>query len=100
MTVNAGKVGIGTTAPTWMLSVGASNQWGVDLNGLAHNAGTAPTASAGSVAAYSTNVGGEVAGLSAATTVTITFANGGWTNAAFCTATPSVTVATGVFNSS
>jgi hypothetical protein len=62
--------------------------------------GTAPTSSLGTVAAYSTNMGGEVTGLSAATTVTITFANGGWTNAAFCTATPSVTVATGVFNSS
>jgi hypothetical protein len=49
---------------------------------------TAPTASAGSVAAYSSNMGGEITGLSAATSVNITFANSGWTNAAFCVVTP------------
>ena len=53
----------------------------------------------GSVATYSTNAGGEITGLSAATSVTITFANSGWTNAAFCTATPSTTLATVVYNS-
>jgi hypothetical protein len=70
------------------------------LNGTVHITSTAPTSSLGTVATYSTNTGGEVISLAAATSVTITFANGGWTNAAFCTATPSVTVATGVFNSS
>ena len=69
------------------------------LNGTQHITGTAPTVSAGSIAAYSTNNGGEITGLSAATSVTITFANSGWTNAAFCTATPSTTLATVVYNS-
>jgi hypothetical protein len=60
--------------------------------------GGAPTASAGSVAPYSTNAGGEIAGLSGATSVTITFANHGWANAAFCTASPSVALTTQPYN--
>ena len=67
---------------------------GTWLNGTQHITATAPTASAGSVATYSSNAGGAITGLSAATTVTITFANSGWTNAAFCVATPSVSLAT------
>ena len=59
-------------------------------DGTQHITATAPTASAGTIAAYSTNAGGEITGLSAATTVTITFANSGWTNAAFCVANSSV----------
>ena len=95
----AGNVGIRTSSPTWNLSVGASNQWGVDSNGTTHQASTAPTSSAGSVATYSTNAGGEITGLSAATSVTITFANSGWTSAAFCVANASTTLATNVYNS-
>ena len=78
-------------------SVGSVNS--LTVNGLIHNIGTAPTASAGSVATYSTNAGGELTGLSGATTVTITFANSGWTNAAFCTAVDSQ-AATPVANTS
>jgi hypothetical protein len=72
---------------------------GTWLNGSLHKAGTAPTVSAGSIAAYSTNNGGEITGLLEATSVTITFANSGWTNAAFCTANSSTTLATNVYNS-
>jgi hypothetical protein len=72
---------------------------GTWLNGTQHITATAPTASAGTIAAYSTNAGGEITGLSAATSVTITFANSGWTNAAFCTANASTTLATNVYNS-
>ncbi len=75
------------------------NGSGVTFNVLPHYASTAPTASAGSVATYSTNVGGEITSLSGATTVTITFANSGWTNAAFCTAVDSQ-AATPVANTS
>ena len=64
---------------------------GTWLNGTQHLAATAPTASTGTVATYSTNAAGEITGLSAATAVTITFANSGWTNAAFCVANSSVT---------
>ncbi len=71
----------------------------IDLNGLVHYLGAAPTASAGTVATYSTNTGGEITGLSAATSVTITFANSGWYNAAFCGAWASTTLATNVYNS-
>ena len=88
-------VGNGTNTTT----LGNTSIIGTWLNGTIHSAATAPTASAGSVATYSTNAGGEITGLSAATSVTITFANSGWTNAAFCTATPSTTLATVVYNS-
>ncbi len=81
---NVGFGGNGSAA--WMLA-GPSNNWGVDTNGMTHNAGTAPTASAGTVTG--TNAGGFVSGLSAATSVTLTFANGGWSNWASCVATPS-----------
>ena len=37
-----GNVGIGTASPTWKLSVNA-NTWGVDSNGITHQASTAPT---------------------------------------------------------
>jgi hypothetical protein len=52
-----------------------------------------PTASAGTVGAYSTNNGMVISGLSAATSLTITF-NPQWSNYAFCTATPSVALTT------
>jgi hypothetical protein len=51
------------------------------------------------VAAYSTNAGGEITSLSGDTSVTITFANSGWTNAAFCVATSSQ-AADVIYNSS
>lgn len=67
------------------------------FNGTIHSAATAPAASVGTLTG--TNSGGFIAGLSVATSVTITFANSGWTTWAACTATPSVTGIT-VFNSS
>jgi hypothetical protein len=78
---NTTTLGNTTTVGTW-------------LNGTQHITATAPITSAGTIAAYSTNAGGAITSLSAATTVTITFANSGWTNAAFCVATPSVSLAT------
>ncbi len=83
-----GNTAIGHGSNTTTL--GNSATVGTWLNGTQHITATAPTASAGTVAAYSTNAGGEITGLSAATTVTITFANSGWTNAAFCVANSSV----------
>jgi len=94
--IGSGAVGNGSNTVT----LGNSSVVGTYLQGTQHITATAPTASAGTVATYSTNAGGEITSLSAATTVTITFANSGWTNAAFCTATPSTTLATVVYNSS
>jgi hypothetical protein len=73
------------------VTLGNTATIGTWLNGTQHLAATAPTASTGTVATYSTNAAGEITGLSAATAVTITFANSGWTNAAFCVANSSVT---------
>jgi hypothetical protein len=99
MTINKqGYVGILSPSTTWLFSM-AGSKWGVDSNGITHEASTAPTSSAGSVATYSTNAGGEITGLSSATNVTITFANSGWTSAAFCVANASTTLATNVYNS-
>jgi hypothetical protein len=67
----------------------------IDSYGVRHNlAGSGnlkPTASAGTI--VGTNEVGYVSGLSAATTLTITFANGGWAAWASC---PSLTTSTGV----
>jgi hypothetical protein len=93
--IGNGAVGNGSNTTT----LGNTATVGTWLNGSLHKAGTAPTVSAGSIAAYSTNNGGEITSLSAATSVTITFANSGWTNAAFCTANSSTTMATNVYNS-
>jgi hypothetical protein len=92
-----GNAAVGNGSNTTTL--GNSSTIGTWKFGTQHVIATAPTASAGSVSVYSTNAGGEITGLSAATSVTITFANSGWTNAAFCTATPSTTLATVVYNS-
>lgn len=54
--------------------------------------GTIPTSSAGTVIGHSTNSGGAISGLSAATSVTVTFAGSVWTNAVFCMANPSVSL--------
>ena len=70
---------------------GATPTWQMDKYGMEHYLGSAPTVGAGSLATNSTNNGGEVTGLSAASSVTITFANGGWTTSAFCTATTNST---------
>jgi hypothetical protein len=51
-------------------------------------AGTAPTASAGTLSG--SNNGGYISGLSAATTVTITYANSGWVTWSSCTAVTNV----------
>ena len=59
------------------------------FNGPVHFSSSTPSASAGTIAG--TNFYGQVSGLSSATTTTITFANGGFTSAAYCTANTSVT---------
>ena len=65
---------------------GVLSQGSLTVTGNFNVISTAPTSSVGAVSTYSTNSDGEVTGLSAATTATITFANSGWTHAAFCTA--------------
>lgn len=52
-------------------------------------AGTAPTANAGTLTG--SNNGGYISGLSAATTVTITYANSGWTTWSSCVAVTNTT---------
>lgn len=65
----------------------------VVVNGTVRLAiGTSPTANSGTLTG--TNNGGQITGLSAATSVTITFANGGFTNWVSCSATPTVSLAT------
>jgi hypothetical protein len=81
---NVGLGGNGSAA--WMLS-GSANNWGVDTNGTTHRAGSSPAANAGTVTG--TNEGGFVSGLTAATAVTLTFANGGWSSWASCEASAS-----------
>jgi hypothetical protein len=93
--IGNGAVGNGSNTTT----LGNTATVGTWLNGTQHITATAPITSAGTIAAYSTNAGGEITGLLAATSVTITFANSGWTNAAFCTANSSTTLATNVYNS-
>lgn len=61
---------------------GTSNQLAIDSNGESHDGTAAPTASAGTLTG--TNAGGFVTGLSAATSLTITFANSGWSTWASC----------------
>jgi hypothetical protein len=84
--IGNGAVGNGSNTTT----LGNTATVGTWLNGTQHITATAPITSAGTIAAYSTNAGGEITGLSGATSVTITFANSGWTNAAFCVANSSV----------
>jgi hypothetical protein len=64
------------------------------VKGTVRSVGTAPTASVGTVATNSTNNIGELTGLSAATAITITFANSGFINSAFCVVTPGESLAT------
>lgn len=69
----------------------------IDSNGVRHKGGTAPTASAGTITGA--NEGGYITGLSAATSVTITFANSGWTTWASCQWTPYATGGAGYISS-
>jgi hypothetical protein len=86
MVINAAN----SNAPSFScgLLIGSGNQTTFDANGLKHEAGSAPTASAGTITG--TNSGGYVSNLSGATSLTITFANSGWTSWASCTANTSV----------
>jgi hypothetical protein len=83
--------------------VGGVSKWNVDHFGTVHQGSSAPTCTSSAadcaVATYSTNTGGEITGLTGDTSVTITFANSGWVNAAFCVATDSQ-ASTPVYNSS
>jgi len=54
---------------------------------LVRTTGSAPSVTSGTLTG--TNAGGYVSGLNVAGTITITFANGGWTNWASCTANTS-----------
>jgi len=65
-----------------------------------HSAGATPKTSIGVLAAHSTNTGGAITGLSAETSVTLTFANDGWKNAAFCVASASVALQSAPYVSS
>ena len=87
----------GNGSAMWMLS-GLSNNWGVDANGMTHHAGASPTASAGTVTGV--NEGGYISGLSAATSLTLTFASGGWSSWASCVATPSTSLSAAPYVSS
>ncbi len=69
-------------------TVGSSTQFSVDANGNQHQNGSAPTASVGTITG--TNAGGYVSGLSAATSLTLTFANSGWGAWASCVANTNV----------
>ena len=86
----AAGANLNITGVTQTGTLGNTTTLGTWLNGTQHITATAPITSAGTIAAYSTNAGGKITGLSAATSVTITFANSGWTNAAFCVANSSV----------
>ncbi len=77
--------GNGTNTAT----LGNTSTVGTYLQGTIHSTGTTPAASAGTITG--SNAAGYISGLSAATTVTITFANSGWTTWASCTANTSVT---------
>jgi len=65
-----------------------------------HSASATPKTSIGVLAAHSTNTGGAITGLSAETSVTLTFANDGWKNAAFCVASASVALQSAPYVSS
>ena len=82
----------------YTLGAGSANQTKWDANGVKHEAGTAPAVSVGTVTG--TNAGGSVGGLSAATSVTVTFANSGWTTWSSCTASPSVSLSAAPYVSS
>jgi hypothetical protein len=92
--------GTGTNPDTTLALTGAgstgkhtfdlSNLSAVVLPGTVRFSGTTPTVSAGTPTG--TNEVGRITGLSAAATVTITFANSGWTTWAAC---PSLTTSTG-----
>ena len=85
--VNTFGISSGTNNFAGTNKFGSSGQTQFDGNGVKHEGGTAPTASAGTVTG--TNAGGYISGLSAATSLTITFANSGWTTWASCVANTS-----------
>lgn len=110
-----GSVGIGTTTPNAELHVASASAtlttlavqatssqtsaildiwsaagaslFNVGANGNLTTGGTLPTVGTGSITAGSTNTAGEVTLAAAATSITITFANSGFTNTPFCTVT-------------
>ena len=90
--IGAGVTGNGSNTAT--LGTGLTDTY---LAGTQHITATIPTASAGTPATYSTNAGGAITGLSAAVATTITFANSGWANTAFCVANASVSLATNIY---
>jgi len=55
-----------------------------------YNAGYIPTVNAGTIGGYSSANGGAVTGLSAVSSVTVTFASGSFSNAAYCTVSSNV----------
>lgn len=88
-TGTTGSCSVAGTANANALKVGSTHQTTFDANGVKHEAGTVPTVSSGTI--VGTSAGGYVSGLSAVASVTITFANSGWTTWASCTANATVT---------
>lgn len=91
--INAASGFVGDLIST---GVNGTYKWSVGADGTPRYQGTTPTASSGTVTG--SNSGGFVAGLTAATTVTLTFGGSPWGTWAACTATPSTTGVT-VYNS-
>jgi hypothetical protein len=83
-----GNVGVGTSSPSALLSVGRGSPFQVDGNGVVHQNGHVPSASIGTI--IGTNAAGYVSGIAGATSLTINFANSGWTTWVSCVANSSV----------
>ena len=88
---HAGSVAAYGTLIGYALQAGSAQQTTWDANGIKHEAGSAPVTSAGTMTG--TNAGGYISRLSAATSVTITFANSGWATWASCVANASTATA-------
>ena len=91
---NNGDLTLGTASSNaihFVINNGATDVLTIPIGGDLQLAGTIPTASAGTVTTGSTSNKGSITGLSAATSVTITFAaNAALSTAPSCTATGSV----------
>ena len=91
---NNGDLTLGTSSNNaihFVINNGATDVLTIPIGGDLQLAGTIPTASAGTITTGSTSNKGSITGLSAATSVTITFAaNAALSTAPSCTATGSV----------
>ena len=78
-------------------ALGSQTTTGTYLQGTVHSVATTPVASSGTITG--TNAGGYVSGLSGDTSVTITFANSGWSAWVSCLAGASVSLSTSPYAS-